>query len=263
MNNIVDAFLWIFASEHWAGPDGIPTRVGEHLWLTFLTVIIAAVIAIPLGLLIGHTGKGRDIAVAVTGSLRALPTLGLLTLLALVAIAFGFSSTNLAAGITALVVLAVPPILAGAYGGVEAIDRNVVDAAKAMGMSPWQVLFRVELPLALPLLIAGIRSAILQTIATATVAAYLVAGPGLGRYVLDALPLRDYPKMLAGSIIIVLLALILEGIFTLIQRAVVPAGLRPQRRRKKNEPLESADDAHSSKPVLSDNPSAPSRKVTT
>ncbi|MGG7508730.1 ABC transporter permease [Plantibacter sp. YIM 135249] len=225
MNNFIGAFLWIFDPAHWSGANGIPVRVAEHLGVTALTVVIACVIAIPLGLLIGHTGKGREVAVSITGALRALPTLGLLSLLALVTLGWGFASTSLVPAITALVVLAIPPVLAGAYGGVEAIDKQTVDAARAVGMNEWQILGKVEIPLALPLIIGGIRSAVLQTIATATVAAFLINGPGLGRYILDGLPVRDYAKMLAGSILIVALALILEGVFALIQRAVIPRGV--------------------------------------
>ena len=226
MINFLAAFAWIFDPAHWEGPGGIPVRVLQHLGVTGLTVLIACLIAIPLGLLIGHTGKGREVAVAITGALRALPTLGLLSLLALITLGWGFSSTSLVPAITALVVLAVPPILAGAYGGVESIDRQTIDAARAVGMNEWQILGKVEIPLALPLMIGGVRSAVLQTIATATVVAFLTNGPGLGRYILDGLPVRDYAQMLAGSIIIIVLALLLEGVFSLLQRAVVPRGVQ-------------------------------------
>jgi osmoprotectant transport system permease protein len=147
----------------------------------------------------------------VTGALRALPTLGLLTLVVL------WRGIGLTPPITALVVLAIPPLLAGAYAGVESVDRRTVDAARGMGMTEWQVLTRVEVPLGLPLLLGGLRSAVLQVVATATIAAYIGLG-GLGRYVIDGVAIRDYPQILAGSLVVVVLALVLDGAFALLQR---------------------------------------------
>ena len=223
MNAFADAFAWIADPAHWTGPDGIPTRVGEHLAYTGLTVLIAILIAVTLGLYIGHTGRWRGISIGATGALRALPTLGLLTYLA---IAFGFGiRLALIPTIIVLVVLAIPPLLAGAYSGIESVDQRTVDAARAMGMTEWQILWKVEVPLALPLIIGGIRSAVLQVVATATVAAYISLG-GLGRYIIDALPVRDYTKVLVGALLVTLLALLLEGILVLVQRLTVPAGVR-------------------------------------
>ena len=206
-----EAWTWLTTSEHWRGDDGVPHRLLQHLGYTALTVVIAVLVAVPLGLWIGHTGRLRGLAIAVTGALRALPTLGLLTLVVL------WSNIGLTPPIAALVVLAVPPLLAGAYAGVESVDRRTVDAARGMGMTEWQVLTRVEVPLGLPLLLGGLRSAVLQVVATATVAAYIGLG-GLGRYVLDGVQIRDYPQTLAGSLIVVILALVLDGLFALLQR---------------------------------------------
>ena len=217
-----DAIAWLADPAHWPGAGGIAARLGEHLEYTVLTLLIAGVIAIPLGLAIGHTGRGRAFAVPFTGALRALPTLGLVTLLAL-AVGIG-----LLGPLIALVILAIPPLLAGAYAGVEAVDPLVVDAARAAGMTEWQILARVELPLALPLLAGGLRSACLQVIATWTVAAWLPLG-GLGRFLFDAIPVRDYGRMLAGSILVIVLALIADGLLALLQRAVTPAGVRASR----------------------------------
>jgi osmoprotectant transport system permease protein len=177
--------------------------------------VIAAAIAVPLGLWIGHTGRLRGLAVAVTGALRALPTLGLLTLMVL------WRGIGLTPPTIALVVLAIPPLLAGAYAGLESVDRATVDAARAIGMTEWQVLGRVEIPLAMPLIVGGIRSAVLQVVATATIAAYIGLG-GLGRYLIDGLAVRDYPQMLAGSLVVVVLALVLDGCFVLLQRVLSP-----------------------------------------
>jgi osmoprotectant transport system permease protein len=223
MNAFADAFAWIADPAHWTGPDGIPTRVLEHLAYSGLTVAIAILIAVPLGLFIGHTGRWRGVSIGATSALRALPTLGLLTFLAIV-FPFGIRLA-LIPTVIVLVVLAIPPLLAGAYSGIESVDHRTVDAARAMGMTEWQILWKVEIPLALPLIIGGIRSAVLQVVATATVAAYISLG-GLGRYIIDALPVRDYTKVLVGALLVTLLALVLEAILVLIQRLTVPAGVR-------------------------------------
>ncbi|TAM70107.1 MAG: ABC transporter permease [Microbacteriaceae bacterium] len=218
MNNFFAAFAWLIDPAHLVGADGIPARVGEHVGYTLLTLVIATVIALPAGLAIGHTGRGKTIAVQLSGGLRSLPTLGLVTLLG-VAIGIG-----LLAPLIALVILALPPILAGAYAGLESVDRHTIDAARAVGMTEWQILTTVELPLAAPLIIGGIRSAALQVIATWTVAAILPLG-GLGRYIYDAIPVLDYTQMLAGSILVTVLALVVDGLFALIQKFVVPRGV--------------------------------------
>lgn len=218
MNQWGAAFLWILDPAHLGGPTGILARVGEHVWYTAITLLIAVLIALPIGLAIGHTGRGRTLAVQVSGGLRSLPTLGVVTLLGL------WFGIGLSAPLAAMVVLALPPILAGAYSGVDAVDRHTIDAARAVGMTGWQLLGKVELPLALPLIIGGIRSACLQVIATWTVAAILPLG-GLGRFLYDALPLRDYPQMLAGSILVIALALVADGMFALVQKLVVPRGV--------------------------------------
>jgi osmoprotectant transport system permease protein len=223
MNALAEAVAWIGDPAHWTGPDGIPTRLAEHLAYSGLTTLIAVLIAVTLGLYIGHTGRFRGISIGATGALRALPTLGLLTFLA---IAFGFGIRfALIPTIIVLVVLAIPPILAGAYSGIESVDPRTVDAARSMGMTEWQILWKVEVPLALPLVIGGIRSAVLQIVATATVAAYISLG-GLGRYIIDGLPVRDYTKVLVGALLVTLLALVLEGILVLVQRLTIPAGVR-------------------------------------
>ena len=218
MNLFADAVAWILDPAHWGGPGGIDTRVIEHIAISLLVVGIATAIAVPIGYLIGHTGKGRGIVVALAGAVRALPTLGLLILLAL------NLGIGLQAPIIALVVLAVPSILAGAYAGFDAVDRRVIDAARAVGMTEMQIVFKVEIPLGLPLLMGGLRSAVLQVIATATLADY-VGGGGLGSFIFHGLQTGEYPEMLAGSIVVVILAIIFEIIFSTLQRLVVPAGV--------------------------------------
>ncbi|KQM61155.1 MULTISPECIES: ABC transporter permease [unclassified Agreia] len=218
MNLLIDAFAWIFDPAHLGGPNGIPIRLVQHLTISLVVLVIASVIAIPLGYLIGHTGRGRSLAVSLTGGFRALPTLGLLIIVAL------WLGIGVEAPIIALVVLAVPPILAGAYSGFEAIDRRTIDSARAVGMTEGQIVRKVEVPLGLPLLIGGLRSATLQVIATATLADYVGAG-GLGRFIFVGLKSNDYSQMLAGSLLVIALALLSEGIFAVLQKLVVPRGV--------------------------------------
>lgn len=215
-NVFVQATQWLADGTHWQGPDGVPVRLLEHIGYSALTVVIAAALAWPLGLWIGHTGRLRGVAIAATGALRALPTLGLVTLVVL------WIGIGLTGPVLALVVLAVPPLLAGAYAGLESVDRKVIDSARGLGFTEWQVLTRVEIPLALPLIVGGLRSAVLQVVSTATVAAYIGLG-GLGRYVIDGIAVRDYPQTLAGSLVIVVLALVLDAAFALAQRSAARA----------------------------------------
>lgn len=219
MSVVSDAVDWFADSSHWSGSDGVPQRLVEHLSYTALTVAVAAAIALPLGLWIGHTGRLRGVAVGLAGAMRALPTLGLLTFIVLM---IGIGVT---ASVIALVVLAIPPLLAGAYSGLDSVDRATIDAARAMGMKEHQILFKVEIPLGLAVIVGGIRSATLQVVATATVAAYVSLG-GLGRYIIDGQALRDYPQMVAGSVLVVVLALTLDGTFAVLQK--LARGSRPQ-----------------------------------
>ncbi|MBH0053968.1 MULTISPECIES: ABC transporter permease [unclassified Salinibacterium] len=222
MNLLVEAIQWLFSPERLGGSNPIPVRVEEHLFYTFLSVVIAALIAVPLGFYIGHTGKGREFAVGLSGAARALPSFGLILLLVLL---FGVAQTQLQiAAVTAFVLLAIPSILAGAYAGIEAVDRRVIDSARAIGMTEWQILWKVEVPLGLPLLIGGLRAATLQVVATATLAAYVGLG-GLGIYIFRGLPLQRYDEMLGSALLIAALALALDGIFALLQQFAVPRGV--------------------------------------
>lgn len=221
MSVVDDTIDWFSDSSHWSGDDGVPHRVIQHLGYTGLTIAIAAAIAIPIGLWIGHTGRFRGVAVVSSGALRALPTLGVLTYLSL------FTGIGIKAAIFTLVLLAVPPLLAGAYAGLGAVDRQTIDAARAIGMTEWQILTKVEVPLALPLIVGGFRSATLQVVATATIAAAIPGPGGLGRYLIDGLALSDYPRVVAGSVVVIVLALVLDGLFVLLQR--IAQGSHPSR----------------------------------
>ncbi len=219
MSNIfLDTIAWLTDPAHWSGSSGIGVRLLEHLQYSGLVLVIAAAIAVPAGLYIGHTGRGRVVAVAVAGALRALPTLGLLVLFALLA------GSSLMPPVWALVILTVPPLLAGTYAGISSVDRTVVDAARAMGMTELQILFRVEVPNGLQVMFGGIRTAVLQVIATVSVVAYLPLG-GLGRYLFDGLVLQDFPRMLAGSLLIAGLAIAVDLILAAVQRMLLSPGL--------------------------------------
>ncbi len=223
MNFFLDALAFIVDAANWGGDEDIGARLAQHLQITGLSVLIAAAIAIPLGLFIGHTGRGRAFVIGFTGAARALPTFGMLTLFILIGLTMGYG-LSLPPVVVVLVILAIPPILAGAYAGVEAVDRMTVDASRAQGMTEWQILARVELPLALPLLVGGLRSATLQVVATATIAAYYAQG-GLGRYLIEGLQSRDYERAVIGAILVAALALLLDGLFAVVQRLVVPRGV--------------------------------------
>ena len=213
------ALSWLSEPERWSGPSGIPMRTLEHFGYTVLGVAVAAVIAIPIGLLVGHTRRGKSVAVAAAGAARALPTLGLVTLFALLL------GLGLTAPLLAFVILAIPSLLAGAYAAVESVDPATVDAARAQGMTEWQVLTRVEIPLGVSLIVGGFRGATVQVVATAMLAAYVGNG-GLGRYIFLGLGSQDYPQMIAGSLLVIALALVLDLILLLIQRLTSARGLR-------------------------------------
>jgi len=220
MNTFLDALAWIFSADRLTGSLPLPLAIWQHVAFTFGSVAIAAVIAIPLGWLIGHTGRGREIAVALSGAARALPSLGLVLLLVLVV---GVIYKTEAA-IASFVLLAIPSVLAGAYAGFEAIDRAVIESGHAVGMTPWQVLWKIEVPLGLPLLMGGLRSATLQVVATVTIAAYIGLG-GLGFYFFQGIQLRRFDQVLGASLVVIALALLLDGLFALLQRLVVPRGV--------------------------------------
>lgn len=219
MNLIDQALEFLTDPTNWTGATGIPQRMLEHLGYTGLTLAIALIIAVPLGLWVGHTGRGSGVVVGITGALRSLPTLGLLTLFTLL------MGLGLMPPILALVLLAIPPILSGTYSGIASVNPALVDGARAMGMTERQTLTRVEIPVALPVILGGIRNAALQVLATVTIVAYINLG-GLGRYLIDGLAVRDYSRMLASVVLVAVLALAADAILALIQRLVTSPGLR-------------------------------------
>ena len=203
---------------HWNGPAGIPTRLLEHTEYTLIALAVAAAIALPLGLLIGHTGRGSFLVINLGNAARSLPTLGVLILVVLL------TSVGFIPVLVALVALAIPPILTATYAGIRSVDRDITDAARGMGMTPPQVLFRAEVPVALPVVVSGLRSAALQVVATATVAAYVALG-GLGRFVIDGLAVHDYGQMLAGAVRVAVLAIAFDLALAGVQRLIVSPGV--------------------------------------
>jgi osmoprotectant transport system permease protein len=208
-----ETFDWLSQSAQWSGPHGIPARLLEHVWYSGLAVLIAALIALPVGLLIGHTGRGSLLAATLSNFWRALPTLGLVILV------FRLAPLSFWPVLVALVVIAIPAILLNTDVGIRSIDPDVRDAARGMGMTGWQALWRVEVPLALPLILAGLRSAAGQVVATATIAAFVGLG-GLGRFIIDGYAARNIGEITGGAIVVALLALPVEGGFALLQHAL-------------------------------------------
>jgi osmoprotectant transport system permease protein len=215
------AWDWVTQSANWHGSGSIPQQILAHLGYSILPLLIAAAIGIPAGVAIGHTGRGAVFVVNLANGWRAIPTLGLLVLLA---VYLGFSFLT---WLLPLVVLAIPPILVNAYEGVAGVEPGVRDAAKGAGMTSWQQVTRVEVPIALPLILVGLRTAAIFVVATATIAAYIGLG-GLGRFIIDGLSSYQYGPVAGGALLVVILAVLVLGFFALLSRLVVPAGLRGQ-----------------------------------
>lgn len=213
MNTFSAAWSWLTSRSHWSGSDGIGNRLAEHLVLTVACLALSCAVALPVALVLGHLGKGGVLAVNISNAGRAVPTFAVLVLLLLTPLgAYGQWPT-----IIALVLFAIPPLLTNAYAGMRGVDPGVVQAARGMGMTGAQQLRRVELPLALPLIMTGVRVAAVQLVATATLAA-LVGGGGLGRIITAGFNLASTPQVIAGAVLVAVLALLVEGVFALGQR---------------------------------------------
>ncbi|MEU6429267.1 ABC transporter permease subunit [Microbispora sp. NPDC046973] len=210
-------------AAHWSGPDGIPVRLLEHLEFSAAAFLVAALIAVPLGMLIGHTGRGALLVVVAANAARALPTLGLLVLVVLLA-----GVGTVLPVLIPLIVLAVPPILVNTYEGVRGVDADLRDAAYGMGLRGRQVLFRTLTPVALPLILLGLRLAAIQVVSTATVAAFVGLG-GLGRFIIDGLATKTYADVIGGAVLVAALALAVQFAFVLLDRVAVSPGVRQVR----------------------------------
>ncbi|MGV4981392.1 ABC transporter permease [Streptomyces sp. NPDC001709] len=219
MNVLNFAHAFFSDSAHWHGYDGIPTRLAEHVKYSLQALLFAALIGLPIGLVTGHYGRGGNALALIATAGRALPSFGLLVLM-FIWIGFGLLPVMIP-----LVVLAVPPILVTTYEAIRSVDPSPVDAARGMGMPEARVLFQVELPVALPLILSGLRTAAIQIVSTATIAAYVSLG-GLGRYIIDGLYQRDYAKVVGGAGLVAGLALATLVVFWAASRITVSPGVR-------------------------------------
>ncbi|WP_240755513.1 ABC transporter permease [Nocardioides iriomotensis] len=232
-DHVVIGAIWAWYADpaNWQGEDGVMNRLIEHGLLTVTATIVAAAIGLPLAIWLGHVGKGGLLAVNVTNVGRAVPTFAVLLLLALGPIGSSYFGPYGRAGLAtlvALVLFALPPIVTNAYVGMREVDRDVVEAARGMGMASGQVLREVEIPLALPLILTGLRLAVVQVWATATIAA-MVAGPGLGRIVTLGFVRQDVAMIVGGALVIAVVALLLEVVLVVVQGFVDPVA-RARRR---------------------------------
>lgn len=215
---------WLADPSHWSGSDGIPTRLAEHVILSGLATAVAVLLALPLGVYLGHSRRFDFAAINAANVGRALPSLALLAFALTVSFALGLG-LGFWPTLLAMIPLGIPPILTNSVTGVREVDRDVVDAARGMGLSGGQVLRQVELPIAAPLIIAGVRNAAVAIVATATLGA-VVAGGGLGRYIVDGLARQEYARLFVGAMLVALLAIFTELSFGLFERLTVSTGVR-------------------------------------
>lgn len=228
MSAIEQAVVWLNDPLNWTNPGGILDRLGEHLTMSALAVALGCLVAWPVGLWLGHSGRGGGLVVLISNLTLAVPTLALLTILPLTFLGFGQPSV-----VVALAVFAVPPLLANAYTGVRQVDPEARDAARGMGLSGWQVLRRVELPLAVPYLATGFRTAAVQVVATAALASF-VNGGGLGQIIRAGFGLdiaAGGGQIIAGGLLVAGLAILVELLLAAVERLVTPRPLRRTRGR--------------------------------
>ncbi|MCK1798300.1 ABC transporter permease [Streptomyces sp. XM4193] len=233
MGVVADTWSWLTTGENWSGTGGVWDRLGEHLFLTLVCMVIACAVALPIALWLGHIGRGGALAINISNVGRAVPTLAVLVLLTISPL----GRSELWPTVIALVLFAIPPLLTNAYVGMREADRDVVEAARGMGMSGGQLLTRVELPLAYPLIMTGVRTATVQVVATATLAA-IAGGGGLGRIITEGFNTYRTPQVVAGAVLVAVLALLVEGALVLLSRR-----LDPMRRRTAGGPASGAADA--------------------
>jgi len=222
VNGLLEGLQWLVDPANWSGVDGIPARVWEHVQLSVIALVIATLIAVPIGLWIGHTRRGQFWTVQFANVGRSIPSLAVLSIMFLIAVkefpslAFGFLPT-----IVALTLLGIPVILINTYVGIQQVDPDTVEAARGMGMNGRQVLATLEVPMAMPLIMTGLRLAAVQIVATAGLAA-LIAGGGLGRYIVDGFALRENDRIVAGAILVAVLSLLTDLAFSLLAKVTSP-----------------------------------------
>ncbi len=221
-----DFLTWMLDAANWSGPDGIPARLLEHLEISGSAVLVALLVGLPIGLYIGHTGRGATAAINIANIGRAIPSYALMGMILPISLAW---SPDLGLYVIptflAMTALAIPPILIGAYAGLREVDRDLLEAARGMGLRERQVVRQIEIPLAAPVIVGGLRTATLQVIATATIGAIL-GGPGLGRYIWDGLLNQAYPKVVTGALLVATLAIGMDILLAGLQWALTPAPLR-------------------------------------
>lgn len=229
MDTIVEAFRWLTDSSNYSGDTGIPFRIYEHLQMSAQAVLLAALLALPVGMYVGHKRRFEFVAISVGNFGRALPSFGIL------GFAFVFTSNlpgtlGFWATFVTLTLLAIPPLLTNTYVGIKGVDPDTIEAAKGMGMTELEILRKLELPLSVPLIVGGARIAGVQVVATATLGA-LVAWGGLGRFIIDGKSQGDSAQLLGGAILVALLAVLTEVAFSVLERLVSPKGVRVKRAR--------------------------------
>ena len=229
MEFLGDVVSWFATASHWQGETGVVHRLWEHVVMSTATVLVACALALPVGIWLGHTGRGGALAVNLSNIGRAIPSFAILVIAAQV-VGIGWKPA-----FAALVVLGIPPVMTNAYVGMRDVDPEVRESARGMGMTGGQSLWRVELPVALPLVMAGVRTASVQVVATATLAA-LVAWGGLGRFIVDGIYQRDFVQVFAGAALVAVLSILTELLLSSVQRLIVPKGLQ-SRKSGKNEPF--------------------------
>ena len=226
MDPLSATIAWLVDPAHWSGGDGIPIRLWEHVLISAVSVLAAAAVALPVGAFIGHTGRGVAIAINLANIGRAVPSYAILVIVLPISLRLapelgydpGLGLSEIPT-FTAMTALAIPPILVSTYAGLREVDRDIVEAARGMGMREGQILGRIEIPLALPIILGGIRTAAVQVVATATLGAVVAYG-GLGRYLIDGIARNENDRLFAGVVLVAGLALVVEGAFALLQRGV-------------------------------------------
>lgn len=219
MEFLVSVWRWFADPTHWSGSEGIPQRLAEHVQLSAESVAVGAIIALPIGIVLGHYGRFGNLAINISNVGRAVPSFGLLVIAFQV---FGLGDLPI---VISLAALAIPPMVTNSYVGLSEVDPDVKEAARGMGYRELTQLLRVELPLAIPLVMAGIRTSAVQVVATATLAA-IIAGGGFGRFVIDGIAQQNYQMMFAGALLVALLAIATELSLSGLERVLVPRGIR-------------------------------------